>query len=75
MQAAEFQRCLYLIDHDVLIIGAGLAGMRAALAARENGVDVALKRSERVCCADREYWEEDGEEDLRPPRRWSRLRR
>ena len=29
-------------DHDVLIIGAGLAGMRAALAAKEAGVDVAV---------------------------------
>ena len=29
-------------EHDVLIIGAGLAGMRAALAARDNGVDVAI---------------------------------
>ena len=26
-------------EHDVLIIGAGLAGMRAALSAKENGVD------------------------------------
>ena len=31
-----------MIDHDVLIIGAGLAGMRAALSAVENGVDVAI---------------------------------
>ena len=29
-------------SHDVLIIGAGLAGMRAALAAREAGSDVAI---------------------------------
>ena len=31
-----------MFDHDVLVMGAGLAGMRAALAARENGVDVAV---------------------------------
>ena len=31
-----------MLDHDVLVIGAGLAGMRAALAARDNGVDVAV---------------------------------
>ncbi len=31
-----------MFDHDVLIIGAGLAGMRAALTARDNGVDVAV---------------------------------
>ena len=31
-----------MIDHDVLVIGAGLAGMRAALAAGETGVDVAM---------------------------------
>ena len=31
-----------MFDHDVLVIGAGLAGMRAALTARESGVDVAV---------------------------------
>ena len=31
-----------MFDHDVLIIGAGLAGMRAALAAHASGVDVAV---------------------------------
>ena len=31
-----------MYDHDVLIIGAGLAGMRAALSATESGVDVAV---------------------------------
>ena len=31
-----------MYSHDVLIIGAGLAGMRAALSARQNGVDVAV---------------------------------
>ena len=31
-----------MFDHDVLIVGAGLAGMRAALAAVEAGADVAV---------------------------------
>ncbi|MDB5075681.1 MAG: sdhA [Chloroflexi bacterium] len=30
------------IQHDVLVVGAGLAGMRAAVAAREAGVDTAI---------------------------------
>ena len=31
-----------MFDHDVLVVGAGLAGMRAAMSARDNGVDVAV---------------------------------
>jgi succinate dehydrogenase / fumarate reductase flavoprotein subunit len=31
-----------VFDHDVLVIGAGLAGMRAAMATRHSGVDVAV---------------------------------
>jgi succinate dehydrogenase / fumarate reductase flavoprotein subunit len=31
-----------LLSHDVVVVGAGLAGMRAAIAAHEAGVDVAL---------------------------------
>ena len=31
-----------MFNHDVLVIGAGLAGMRAALAAQQEGVDVAV---------------------------------
>ena len=31
-----------MLDHDVLVIGAGLAGMRSALAASSSGVDVAV---------------------------------
>jgi len=33
---------LTILEHDVLIIGAGLAGLRAALAARDRGADVAV---------------------------------
>ena len=31
-----------MFEHDVLVVGAGLAGMRAALAARQEGADVAV---------------------------------
>ena len=31
-----------MIEHDVLVIGAGLAGMRAALSASRSGVNVAI---------------------------------
>lgn len=31
-----------MLEHDVLIIGAGLAGMRAAIAARANGANAAI---------------------------------
>ena len=31
-----------MLEHDVLVIGAGLAGMRAAIAARANGADTAI---------------------------------
>ena len=31
-----------MLEHDVLVVGAGLAGMRAALAAHESGADVAI---------------------------------
>ncbi len=31
-----------MLQHDVLVIGAGLAGMRAAIAARANGADTAI---------------------------------
>ncbi len=31
-----------MLEHDVLVVGGGLAGMRAAQRARQNGVDVAL---------------------------------
>ena len=30
------------MDYDVLVVGAGLAGMRAALAAQQAGADVAI---------------------------------
>ena len=31
-----------MLEHDVLVIGAGLAGMRAALAAAQSGADVGI---------------------------------
>ena len=31
-----------MLEHDVLVIGAGLAGMRAAIAARAEGASVAI---------------------------------
>ena len=31
-----------ILDHDVIVIGAGLAGMRAALAAQQEGANVAV---------------------------------
>ncbi len=31
-----------MLEHDVLVVGAGLAGMRAALAARQSGANVAI---------------------------------
>ena len=31
-----------MLEHDVLVVGAGLAGMRAALAAHQSGADVAI---------------------------------
>ncbi len=45
-----------MITHDVLIIGAGLAGMRAAIAAADSGADVALISKvhpvrSHTCCA------------------------
>jgi succinate dehydrogenase / fumarate reductase, flavoprotein subunit len=45
-----------MIAHDVLIIGAGLAGMRAAIAAHDAGADVALVSKvhpvrSHTCCA------------------------
>jgi succinate dehydrogenase/fumarate reductase flavoprotein subunit len=44
------------IEHDVLIVGAGLAGMRAAIAAHDAGADVALISKvhpvrSHTCCA------------------------
>lgn len=47
---------MQLIQHDVLIVGAGLAGMRAAVEAAQHGVDVALVAKvhpvrSHTCCA------------------------
>ena len=45
-----------MIEHDVLIVGAGLAGMRAAIAAGDAGVDVGVLTKvhpvrSHTCCA------------------------
>ena len=41
-RSVDLRGSLPVFDHDVLVIGAGLAGMRAALSAQENGADVAV---------------------------------
>src|SRR3954469_18099491 len=39
---AQEVQAVAVFEHDVLIIGAGLAGMRAAIAAQSEGADVAI---------------------------------
>ncbi len=39
---ARGENCKIMLEHDVLVIGAGLAGMRAAIAASANGANTAI---------------------------------
>jgi succinate dehydrogenase / fumarate reductase flavoprotein subunit len=52
----EQEKASHVIEHDVLIVGAGLAGMRAAIAATDAGVDVGVLTKvhpvrSHTCCA------------------------